>query len=170
MWSFRDGDGNKDRLTSRDRQEELRAGVGSYKAPEVRGRTLVTPPNYPLLEEVYDKAEAWTVGFIVVDSMMKTRAGDIFERLAETSLEGERRRERKQYPIYPSRNAPKQPHWRYHDSDLPNLDDLEPRLRSALMGLLRCDCARFGGDRYDCTCSPRLSAEEALGMLYRRCQ
>ena len=52
-WRMVDEDGVQLRLGSRDELLERRAGVGQYKAPEVRGRTRVGGQS---LREVYSKA------------------------------------------------------------------------------------------------------------------
>jgi serine/threonine protein kinase len=76
-----------------------RAGVGHYKAPEVRGRARAD--DHPLLRDVYSKAEGFSVGILMCDLLGVLRDGDVFDRLSDTHLAEERLAERGMPPSRP---------------------------------------------------------------------
>ena len=156
-WKLVDADGVALTLRSRDDMLEQRAGVGPYKAPEVRGRTRAN--THPELRQVYAKAEAFSVGVVMVDIMGALRDGDLLDRLCSTHLGEERRAENGQ----PPRDAAdptygrKQPGWTYSEADLPPLPAGCPDwLARVVVGLLKSDHSEA---------ERRLSAAEAIGLL-----
>ena len=75
------------------------AGVGRYKAPEVRGRARAD--QNPLLRDIYAKAEGFSIGIVMCDLLGVLEDGDVFDRLGDTHLEEERRAERGLPPSRP---------------------------------------------------------------------
>ena len=98
-WKLTDADGVQLRLQSRDELVDRRAGVGHYKAPEVRGRTRAD--GNPLLRDVYAKAEGFCVGIVMYEILGVLADGDVFDRLGDTHLTEERRAERGEPPLRP---------------------------------------------------------------------
>lgn len=91
-WRVHDGDGRPLRLGSRDELLTRRAGVGHYKAPEVRGRARAD--GHPLLHDIYSKAEGFSIGIVMCELLGVLEDGDVFDRLSDTHLEEERRAEK----------------------------------------------------------------------------
>ena len=88
-WKLVDEDGLELRLRSRDELVERRAGVGPYKAPELRGRCHAH--HSPLLKDVYAKAEGFSVGVLMYCVLGCHYVDDVFSRLCDTLLSEERR-------------------------------------------------------------------------------
>lgn len=88
-WKLVDEDGLELRLRSRDELVERRAGVGPYKAPELRGRCHAH--HSPLLKDVYAKAEGFSVGILMYCALGCHYVDDVFSRLCDTLLSEERR-------------------------------------------------------------------------------
>eukprot|EP01044_Picomonas_judraskeda_P014711 COSAG03_NODE_2374_length_2829_cov_1.609890_1_plen_308_part_00 len=99
-WKLVDADGVALRLGGRDELMTRRAGVGHYKAPEVRGRARAD--GNPLLREVYAKAEGFSVGIVMCTLLGVLSDGDVFDRLSDTHLEEERRAEQGLPPSRPA--------------------------------------------------------------------
>jgi serine/threonine protein kinase len=156
-WALLDEDGVELRLTSRNDLLEKRAGVGRHKAPEVRGRAEAR--GAPLLRDVYAKAEGFSVGVVVYGLLDALHVGDVFDRLADTMLDEERRYERGDAlskpddPFYGRR----QPGWVYTTDELPALPDGMPGwLAEVVVGLVKSD---------DCPEEQRLTPAEAIALL-----
>ena len=66
-WKLVDADGLELRLRSRDDLLERRAGVGPFKAPELRGRCRADAA--PLLKDIYAKAEGFSIGMVMYYSL-----------------------------------------------------------------------------------------------------
>ena len=75
-WKLTDEDGVELPLGSRNELVDRRAGVGRYKAPEVRGRTQAH--GHPPLRQVYAKAEGFSVGITMYDILGLLADGDNF--------------------------------------------------------------------------------------------
>lgn len=149
-----DEDHRRLRLGRREEVLEIRGGVGAYKAPELRGRVQVPERELgPLLSDLFGMAETWTVGYIMFEILGATAPGDIFDRLAETNLSFERRRETGE--IVDTRG--KQPGWVYLDTEIPPLPAGIPQyLGNILTMLVRSDVDR------------RISAAEAARAIEAR--
>ena len=114
------------RLESRRAMEDIRAGVGLYKAPELRGRryadrakTVDTEAN-PLLRDLYGKAESFSVGVLFYEMLSAQTAGNLFDRLAGWS-------------------GARQPGWEYSADEVPALPESLPDiLREPITGLVQC--------------------------------
>jgi serine/threonine protein kinase len=137
-WKLVDEDGVPAVLGSRNELVDRRAGVGRYKAPEVRGRTRAD--GHPELRQVYAKAEAFSVGVVMMDVLGALTDGDVFERLCSTHLVEERHFEsgqpgsRPDDPTY----GRKQPGWIYAEGDIPPLPAGCPGwLSRVVVGLLK---------------------------------
>ena len=156
-WKLVDADGVPAVLASRDELVDRRAGVGRYKAPEVRGRTLAN--GNPQLRQVYAKAEAFSVGIVMMDILGALSDGDLLDRLCSTHLTEERRFESGQpgsNPADPTYGR-KQPGWLYEEADLPPLPAGCPGwLSRVVIGLLKSD--HDDAER-------RLTAAEAIRLL-----
>jgi len=156
-WKLVDADGVPAVLASRDELVDRRAGVGRYKAPEVRGRTRAN--GNPQLRQVYAKAEAFSVGIVMMDILGALSDGDLLDRLCSTHLAEERRFESGQPgsdPADPTYGR-KQPGWLYEEADLPPLPAGCPGwLSRVVIGLLKSD--HDDAER-------RLTAAEAIRLL-----
>jgi serine/threonine protein kinase len=67
----------------RDESTERRAGVGHYKAPEVRGRARAD--GHPLLRDVYAKAEGFSIGIVMCDLLGVLADGDVLRHPTQMS-------------------------------------------------------------------------------------
>lgn len=140
-WCLHDDDGVELALTSREELTTRPAGVGRYKAPELRGRTQV--PTHvelqrPLLRDIYAKAETFSVGVTLYCELGLESPGDVFHRLNDTLLAEQLRCERGEPPSKPDEPdyGRKQPGWVYSSAELPCLPDGMPDwLREPLQGL-----------------------------------
>lgn len=156
-WKLVDADGLELRLRSRDELLDRRAGVGPFKAPELRGRCRAD--DAPLLKEVYAKAEGFSIGMVMYYSLGCHYVGDVFDRLCGTHLAEERRAEQGQAPSRPAdpHYGRAQPGWVYSTADLPDLPASTPEwLASVVRGLVKSD---------HCEAERRLTPKEAIMML-----
>jgi serine/threonine protein kinase len=160
-------DGDRKRLGSRASILELRGGVGIYLAPELRGRTKM-PQGVLYLDDLYAKAESWSVGCTIYELLGVARDGadgqlNVFERLCNTKLSAsgndvrgpqEREVENGRYTYTAADKLRIQPGWSYVDDELPPLPDGCPSaLAKVLRGLVASDPVA------------RLSAAAAVAML-----
>ena len=155
--------------------------MGRHKAPEVRGRAEAR--DAPLLRDVYAKAEGFSVRFyshfrlilapfltlfrydlaqvgVVMYGLLEAlQAGDVFDRLADTMLDEERRYERGDPPSKPDDPfyGRRQPGWIYTSDELPALPgDMPGWLAEVVVGLVKSD---------DCPEEERLTPAEAIALL-----
>lgn len=86
---------NGGRLGRREDLLEIRAGVGIYKAPEARGRRYadrrqrVDTTRSPRLQDLYCKAESFSIGALVHELLCAHTENDLFDKLAHTHYERE---------------------------------------------------------------------------------
>jgi serine/threonine protein kinase len=156
-WKLVDEDGIELRLRSRDELLDRRAGVGPFKAPELRGRCHAR--DAPLLRDVYAKAEGFSIGMVMYYALGCHYTDDVFARLCDTHLAEERRAEKGQPPSRPDdpTYGRKQPGWVYTTADLPSLPANMPEwLAEVVRGLVKSD---------HCEAERRLSPREAIQML-----
>ena len=156
-WKLVDEDGVPLTLGSRNELPDRRAGVGRYKAPEVRGRTRAD--RHPPLREVYAKAEGFSVGVVMLDILGVLQDDDLLDRLCSTHLEVQRRLENGQPPSNPAdpEYGNRQPGWIYTTADLPRMPAGCPDwLSEVVLGLLKSD--HNEAER-------RLTPAEAIAML-----
>ena len=154
-WRLLGANGRPLRLANREDQLERRAGVGAYKAPELRGRTL--DDDLPLLQDVYAKAGGYSVGVVLYDVLGLRADGDVFDRLCDTNLEVELRAERGEPEGDRPRPRRRQPGWVYSAADLPALPvGLPDWLAEVMVGLVKSDHSEA---------ERRLAPAEAVALL-----
>ena len=86
---------NGGRLGRREDVLDIRAGVHIYKAPEARGRRYadrgrrVDTMRSPRLQDLYCKAESFSIGALVHELLCAHTENDLFDKLAGTHYERE---------------------------------------------------------------------------------
>jgi len=156
-WDTRTRNGG--RLASRSDMVDIRAGVGNYKAPEVRGRRYADRARHvdteasPLLSTLYAKAESFSIGVLLYEMLAAHTAGDLFDNLSNTHYDKEMAATASGGGMEPGAGR-RQPGWEYGPEDVPALPDCLPGyLRKPIAGLVQC------------WVDERSSAAEALQLL-----
>ena len=142
-WSTRGPDGTELRLDGQAALLEMRKGVGCVPAPEVRGRRYADKAmtfdteKRPTLQQLFAKAESWSVGYLMYDILCQGTDRSVFAELAGVHAGGLKR-----------------PGYTYEAEELPPLPaDVPAFLREPIVGLVQC------------WTDERLSAREAIEML-----
>ena len=100
---------------------------GDTKHRKVQGRTQVSRHHRLELSDIYGKAEAFSVGVVMLDVLGVNEEGDVFDRLCNTHLAEERRAERGSPPARPDDPGygRRQPGKVYSSDELPETTQLQ---------------------------------------------